>query len=653
MPNEKRQELPISHWTYSSLMAFTSNRWKFRQTYILQDYSLFKSGVSSVAGSAGHKALEIYYNGGTRQEAVDAGLAYIAQQPDHKIKYGKTGSREAIIKTYTKGINNYFAEEPKFFKILGVELNHTSFIKVGDVELSLPVKSKSDLVVEDENGEIDIIDHKFVGSFTTEEEVGHYFLQAMPNYYNVMDKFGKAPRRMIFNEIKIADNKDGGAQIRPYIVNFNESQEYFKVFFSLYEDCTAEISRPDLRYLPNFNDMFDGEETFVNYKKQVSGAMIEDFVIKHRTVNTVGVEKRFVDPTKKADNFTSAEVDLVDNKYLTEEEKIRTKLTEFGVVVKMEKTHAGSSVVLYTMKANRGVRMKSFDQYSQDLALALKAESIRVLAPIMGTDLIGIEVPNKDRQILPFNEASLEEDTLKIPVGVNVYGDTVVKDLADMPHLLVAGATGSGKSVMINVIIKSLIQQNSPQKLGLILIDPKRVELAQFKNSANLLIPTIYEMEEAVKSLYWCVDEMERRYNKLEGKACRNIEEYNRNGGKMKKIVIVIDEFADLMLSTKSQKEDKNGKKPLSAESAIVRLAQKSRAVGMHLVLGTQRPSVDVMTGLIKANLPTRIAFRTSSRIDSQIILDQAGAEQLTGKGDMLFLDPSKKEVQRLQGYFA
>jgi len=647
---KNKQEYPIEHWSYSSLMAFTANRWKFRKTYILKDYSDMKSGVSNIAGKAGHIALETYYKGATRQEAIDAGINFINEQKDEWIDYGKTGSRQEIIKKYTLSINNYFAEEPKFFKILGVEENLTSFIKVGDEELSLPIKSKSDLVVADENGEIDIIDHKFVGTFSKEEEKGSYFVQAIFNYYNVLDKYGKEPRRMIFNEIKGSKNADGSPQIQPFIITFKENPEYFKVFFSLYEDCTQEIARPDLRYIPNFNDMYDGEQTFVDYKKQTAGRTIEDFVIKHRTINTIGVAKQFVDTTKRADNFESAEVDLVDNKYLSEEEKIRTKLIEFGVPVKMEKTHAGSSVILYTMKANRGVRMKSFETYAQDLALALKAESIRILAPIMGTDLVGIEVPNKERVVLPFNEASLEQDTLTIPVGVNVYGETVVKDLSDMPHLLVAGATGSGKSVMINVIIKSLIAQNSPQKLGLILIDPKRVELSQFKNSANLLIPTIYETDKAVKTLYWCVKQMEERYNKLEGKACRNIEEYNRNGGRMKKIVIVIDEFADLILTNKSTKNDG---KETNAEDAIIRLAQKARAVGIHLVLGTQRPSVDVLTGLIKANLPTRIAFRTASRIDSQIILDQGGAEQLTGKGDMLFLDPSKKEVQRLQGYFA
>lgn len=650
MSEEKKQEYPISHWSYSALMAFTANRWKFRKTYILKDYSGMTSGVSNVAGNAGHKALETYYKGGTVQEAIDAGLNYINDQKDEWIDYGLTGSRQEIIKKFTQGINGYFAEEPKFFKILGVELSLSSFISYNGVELSLPIKSRTDLLVEDERERLVIIDHKFVGSFSNEKDKGSYFVQAIFNYYNVLNEKGKEPYKMVFNEIKMSANRDGSAQVRPVEIIYSEIQEYFKVFFSLYEDCTQEIGRPDLRYIPNFNDMYDGEQTFSEYKKQISGKTIEDFVIKHRTVNTVGVSKQFVDTSKRADNFQAADVDLVDNKYLSDEEKIRTKLSEFGIAVKMEATYQGSSVVLYTMKASRGVRMKSFEQYAQDLALALKAESIRVLAPIMGTDLIGIEVPNKDRKILPFNESGLDQGTLNIPVGVNVYGDTVIKNLAEMPHLLVAGATGSGKSVMINVIIRSLIAQNSPQQLGLILIDPKRVELAQFKDSANLLIPTVYETDKAVKTLYWCVKQMEDRYSKLEGKACRNIEEYNRNGGRMKNIVVVIDEFADMILTNKSTKNDG---KETNAEDAIVRLAQKARAVGIHLVLGTQRPSVDVVTGLIKANLPTRIAFRTASRVDSQIILDQAGAEQLTGKGDMLFLDPSKKEVQRLQGFYA
>lgn len=653
MENIKKQELPISHWSYSALMAFTSNRWKFRKIYILKDYSGIKSGVSNIAGKAGHICLERYYKGDTKQQAIDAGMAFIDSQKDSDIEYGKTGSRETIIKKYISNINNYFAEELKFHKILGVELEQTEYINVSGVDLSLPIKSRSDLVTENERGEIDIWDWKFIASFTDEdEEVGSYFMQSIPNYYNVMKEFKKAPSRMNFVEIKDSSNKDNSSQIRIYTIDYQRDQEYFKLFFSLYEDCTAEISRPDVRYIPNFNDMYDGNQTFKEYKQRISGTTLEDFVIRHRTINTIGVDKAFVNASEKAQNFKTSEVDLVDNKYLSEEEKIRTKLIEFGIPVKMHETFKGSSIVLYTMKASRGVKMKSFEQYSQDLALALQAESIRILAPIMGTDLIGIEVPNKEREIMNYNESGLEEGTLKIPVGVNVYGKTVIKDLSEMPHLLVAGATGSGKSVMINVIIKSLISQNSKEKLGLILIDPKRVELAQFKNSSNLLMPTIYETSEAIKTLEWCVQEMERRYNLLEGRACRNIEEYNRDGGRMKKIVIVIDEFADLILSSKSIKGQTKGV-TIDAESAIVRIAQKSRAVGMHLVLGTQRPSVDVVTGLIKANLPTRIAFRTASRVDSQIILDQAGAEQLTGKGDMLFLDPSKKEVQRLQGYYA
>ncbi len=608
-----------------------------------------KGGVSNIAGKAGHKALEMYYKGATRQEAIDAGLEYIDKEPDEKIEYGKTGSRQEIIKKYTSAVNNYFAEEPKFYKVLGAELDLTSYIKIGDQELSLPIKSKSDLVVEDEDGNIDIIDYKFVSAFTTDDEIGSYFVQSVANYYNVMNEFGKAPRKMTFLEVKISQNKDGGSQLKPYTIVYAENQDYFKVFMSLYEDCTHEILRQDLRYIPNFSDMYDGNQTFKEYRKRIAGSSLEDIVIKHRTINTIGVAKQFVDVNKRADNFEQSEVDLVDNKYLTAEEKIRTKLIEFGVPVKMDKTFSGSSVTLYTLKANRGVRMKSFETYEKDLALALRSESIRILAPIMGTDLVGIEVPKseEERKTLPFNEANLVQDTMTIPVGVNVYGETVTKDLAEMPHLLVAGATGSGKSVMINVIIRSLIAQNSKEKLKLILIDPKRVELAQFKDSVNLLRPTIYDMDLAVQTLEWCVEEMEKRYNKLEGKACRDIKEYNRVGGRMSRIVVVIDEFADLILANKSKADSP------SAEMAIVRLAQKSRAVGIHLVLGTQRPSVDVVTGLIKANLPTRIAFRTSSRIDSQIILDQAGAEQLTGKGDMLFLDPSKREIQRLQGYFA
>ena len=270
----------------------------------------------------------------------------------------------------------------------------------------------------------------------------------------------------------------------------------------------------------------------------------------------------------------------------------------------------------------------------------------------MGTDRVGIEVPNEDRQDIPFfiegapsEKLGLEDGTLNIPIGVDVYGKTIIKDLADMPHLLIAGSTGSGKSVMLNTILHSLLTQNTPEQLNLVLIDPKRVELTSFADYPHVLSRIIHKHEEAIKALSWLIKEMDERYEKLQKAKKKGIKEYNEDyTDKIPRLVVVIDEFASLILTKE------RGEASL-AEIMIVRLAQEGRAAGIHLVIATQRPSVDVVTGLIKANLPTRICFMTTSKIDSKIVLDQGGAEELVGKGDMLFMNPSIKGLKRLQGF--
>lgn len=491
-----------------------------------------------------------------------------------------------------------------------------------------------------------------------------------------MKYYGKAPKRIVFDEYKTSKNKDGNSQHQEYVIDYATHPHYFKAFFNLLNELTAEIARTDCRYLPNFQDLFDGEASFTEY---VQGLVdIETpIMVQHKTVPVQIVEKRFVESPAIAEG----------NKFLSPEEKVRMKLLEFGLPVQMEHTHPGASVTLYTMKPARGCKMMRFEQHAADLALALEAKTIRVLAPIPGTSLVGVEAPNREQVTVPFSQAILAPGTLNLPIGVDVYGQAISKPLDAMPHLLVAGATGSGKSVMLNVAIMALAEQNTPSELQLILIDPKKVELTQFKNLPHLLVPTITDEEKARKALAWLVDEMERRYGQLESAGCRNITDYNNQTvEKMARTVVVIDEFADLILGDKmtargrkraesikhaarkesavqrarklakegiSYKPEVEPEQEANTEDLIVRLAQKARAVGIHLIIGTQRPSVDVVTGRIKANIPTRIAFMTASSTDSRVILDEAGAEQLIGKGDMLFLDPGTKGLQRLQGYYA
>lgn len=643
MPNNEKIEYVIPHWSYSSMMMFLRNRFAFKKCYILKLYD-FKNSPATIVGKAGHKALELFYKGETPDTAANMGIAYINSVKDDDVEWGKTGSREKVIADFTKAFNGYIEEADSYHKILGVEKEITSYIEHNSEQLGLPAKSVSDLIVENEAGELEIIDHKFISTYTEgEAEDGALVFQAMFNYHNVKSEYGRAPKRMIFNEYKVSKNSNGDAQLQPYVIEFDKHPDYQDIFVNIYNETTREISRPDCLYLPNFQDRFDfSGDTFKDYKAQII-TVESPIIVQHKTGDFQFKEKKFI----------SSPVNIVDNEHLTEEEKIRIKLLEFGVPVEMQQTYHGSSIIQYTLKASRGVKMAQFEKYSADLALALKAKTIRVQAPIMGTDLVGIEVPNPNRQIVNFfnddnsinSKIVLEPSSTNIPIGVDVYGNAINKALEDMPHLLIAGATGQGKSVMINVCVRALAEQNTADELKFVMIDPKRVELVQFKDLPNLIPPIIYDTEKAIKALYWLIDQMEARYEMFEQAGVRDIKEYRKSVGGLYRIVVVIDEAADLILQGRESKDDSD------AEKAIIRLAQKGRAAGIHLIVGTQRPSVDVISGLLKANFPTRIAFTTSSRADSQVILDQAGAEELTGKGDLLFLDPHTRGLQRLQSF--
>lgn len=327
---------------------------------------------------------------------------------------------------------------------------------------------------------------------------------------------------------------------------------------------------------------------------------------------------------------------------------IRETFTNFNINVEMKGANVGPRVTQYTLRPPTGVKLTKITALENNLALDLAAHSIRIEAPIPGKRLVGIEVPNlkaatvRMSSLLQSNEwRALRDNPLGFVIGKDIAGLPVVGDLGRMPHLLVAGQTGSGKSVMINTILTSLLYHNSPSDLKLILVDPKTVELTPYDEIPHLLTPVITEPEKCISALKWAVAEMERRYRTLADVKKRNIAEYNnlKKEEGMPYIVIVIDELADLMMMAARD-----------VEALIVRIAQKARAVGIHLVLATQRPSVDVITGLIKANVPARIAFTTASQVDSRTIIDQIGSEKLLGRGDMLFLTSDMPKPIRIQG---
>ncbi len=336
----------------------------------------------------------------------------------------------------------------------------------------------------------------------------------------------------------------------------------------------------------------------------------------------------------------------------TYSELIRKTLKHFGIEVQMGEVNVGPTVTQYTLKPAQGVKLAKIVALQNDLALALAAHPIRIEAPIPGKSLVGIEIPNKVIAVVKIREmidspAFLESSPLTVALGKDVSGMPQYADIEKMPHLLIAGTTGSGKSVCLHTILTSLLYKNFPQMLKFLMVDPKMVELTAYNGIPHLLSPVITKPEKAVAALNWAIKEMERRYEFLSEHNCRNIESYNskvtssEEESVMPYIVIVIDELADLM--SVSARE---------VEASIVRLAQMARAVGMHLIISTQRPSVDVITGLIKANIPCRIALQVKSIVDSRTILDMSGAEKLLGSGDMLYLPQNATKPKRIQCSF-
>lgn len=329
-------------------------------------------------------------------------------------------------------------------------------------------------------------------------------------------------------------------------------------------------------------------------------------------------------------------------------EIIKSTLSNFNIPVEMGEVSVGPTVTQYTFKPSEGVKLAKITGLSNDLALALAAHPIRIEAPIPGKSLVGVEVPNETkaivtlRELLKSKEYKERDNNLMVALGEDVSGKPWLYNLAKMPHLLVAGATNSGKSVCLNTIIVSLLYQNTPDELRFIMVDPKRVELPAYDGIPYLLTPVITNVDKTVNALKWCLKEMDRRYEILQKKHKKNIQSYNEVAkDKMPYIVFVIDELADLMVIAAKD-----------IEGAIIRLAQMARAVGIHLVLATQRPSVDVITGLIKANMPSRIAFSVASGTDSRTILDSLGAEKLLGRGDMLFSTAEISKPVRIQGAY-
>lgn len=483
-----------------------------------------------------------------------------------------------------------------------------------------------------------------------ENDIDDTFIKMPKNNEKEDDNYKKEFLNGVNNKIKILDFMKNSS--------LDDNDDYFN-------ECDIEESKPKINE-PKFNEdkiddfLKDSNKVDNTYKKEKLDNEVKD-VVQNEIENSILEDKAI----ENKEDYRYPELSLLklnngtklnknDKQDLIESAgKLSDTLASFGVDAKVNQVTKGPSVTRFELQPSPGVKVSKIVNLSDDIALGLAASGVRIEAPIPGKAAVGIEVPNKEqtpvflREVLESDEFTNTNKKLAFALGKDIGGQCVVGDLSKMPHTLIAGATGSGKSVCINTLIVSLLYKYSPDEVKLLMVDPKVVELSVYNGIPHLLIPVVTDPKKAAGALNWAVNEMTRRYKLFADSGARNIDSYNalyENGTieeKLPFIVIIVDELADLMMVCANDVEDYIG-----------RLAQMARAAGMHLVIATQRPSVDVVTGVIKANIPSRISFAVSSQIDSRTILDSGGAEKLLGKGDMLYYPVGESKPLRVQGCF-
>ena len=645
---------------------FAANPVLFRVKYVNRDIIETTRGSNTVLGEAVHFGLQVFFGGSDEYPtpvdegealklSLDATLDYITKYPDGFINWSaNVPTREKLQEKALTAIPQYIREwdrsDVKEIVMVEEKLEESVRLTHGNLEIEMPVplRGYTDLVYEDTQGRYRIVDHKTTFSYTNPDSIdGAKLLQAAMYYVLVTAKTGKAPYDMTFREYKISNNKDGSAHTREYQIIYEEMPMVFDLLFRMYEDITKGILGEQV-YVPNLQAMFDRDVAILAYinkldipdvlEKEKKKARVEDVaVLLQKKMAKNRNMKRFMEA--KASLFTS-HITLNYEK-MQPQEKIKYKMLEHGVALNFSDKVDGLSVELYRYEPSVGTKMSTLDKFQKDIEQALGVEDVRILAPIPGTSLVGFEVPKKKRHFIDLKEAK-KAPSLEVPFGVDVYGTRRDVDIRDMPHLLVGGTTGSGKSKFLSALITHL--SRLPQhEVRFALLDPKRVELQDFQDDKHV---DFYreEPEEILAVLGHYVDEMDTRYKTFKKHKVKNLEEYREKvDKKIPYVVIVIDEFGDLVGGSAGVAKE--------TRAAMIHLARKARAAGIHLIITTQSPRAKVVDGEIKANFPARVAFKTTSKLESEIIIDRAGAELLLGKGDMLVVAPGAKAIERLQGY--
>jgi len=635
------------------------------------EYFETTNSASSMLGQAMHTAMKYYLGGGTDEPTpVDEGEAikfgykkgkeYLDAYPDGMIDFSSTiPNRQKLEEKYSFCYLNYVKElniPARSKEILLVEKMLKYTIEIEGRYLPVPLKGAPDLAYRNFDNKIVILDHKIVSIFSKDSELdGPKLLQAAFYYFLVYAETGEKPYSIIFSEFKHSLNQDKSvSQYKPFEIVYEKYLCVFELFYRMYQDVTDMILGKQV-FLPNITAMYDKEVALLAYIHRLDVDTEKAAQMKREKVTNMtdllkkkiqksGEMKKFMSTIEK--QFISAKT--LNYKDMTIEERIKFKMAEHGISLNFEEKVIGSTVELYCYEPSVGVKMSKIETYIKDIEQIVKVSGIRILAPIPNSGLVGFEVPKLKRTFPTKNPPVFG---FNLAIGEDIMGDTIRLDIREAPHLLVAGTTGSGKSIFISGLIKQL--QTLPKRdVQIVLFDPKMVELAEFSEGKNTRIYA-HETRKIYEELERLSVEMDERYKIMQQSKVKNIEQYNAKGKGLPYIFVFIDEYSDLTGSATIILED--GKLANIADNIkhlVLRLAQKARAAGIHLVLTTQRPSTKVVDGDIKANFPTRICFKVPSQVDSQVVIDVPGAEKLLGKGDMLYMAPGTSGVQRLQGYY-
>lgn len=600
----------------SAIMCFLNNQIQFKKRYIAKVYD-DPSSPSMVVGSAMHKMIEQRMKGQSFETALEAGLQAIENVADYEIEYGKTGSREKIIEQYQKLSTTVINELPTYDNILAVEDKIECNLSV--MNKKIPMKGYIDIVL-DLGDSLEVIDWKSVTNYSDEEtENWSYIIQGWIYSKLAEYKYKKPVSRVVFKEIKKTINRDGQPQIKDYVLNAENLAEADDIMGRVIKSVSDYTDNPNATYFPNPRDMMNGAQSM------------------HIVAQMEGITVRTVHTTERREKFAPVNTVVADDiaqEGGSETERIMAKLNEFGVGGRIDETIKSNTVDTYILKPNRGVRMSKLAGLGDDLSLALGSEAVRVIAPIYGTQTVGIEVPHE--QSFPTFEG--KGSSHQIPIGVDTMNNVIYDDIAKMPHMLIGGQTGSGKSVFLRNIIQSLTNCHID------IIDMKGLD---FEDLSKNIVSEVGRSLELIQ----CLSElMDGRYKDKKTDAKRR--------------VLIIDEYADLVMQTGKEVRyridgyKKNGEPIMKQytydtrkelETNLARILQKGRAANINVIIATQRPSADIVAPIIKANCPVKACLRVATAKNSEIILDESGGERLLGKGDMLYLGSGMIKPVRVQ----